>query len=208
MKTPLRHRAALRGRTALRHRTALAAVLLAVPALASCGGFNYQTDQVYTPAAGVDDRSGSVDVLNAVLVSSEDGVATFAGSLVNNSLTTADTFTGITGAGVTATVPRTVIHPGDLVNFATEGQVVVKGDRVVPGNFVDLTFSFANGDAASIHVPVYERSGDYADVPAPAEPTESTKSTAAKAEHTKEKQSEEKQATGDETADADTPAAN
>lgn len=207
MKTPLRHRAALR------RRTALAAVLLAVPALASCGGFNYQTDQVYTPAAGVDDRSGSVDVLNAVLVSSEDGVATFAGSLVNNSLTTADTFTGITGAGVTATVPRTVIHPGDLVNFATEGQVVVKGDRVVPGNFVDLTFSFANGDAASIHVPVYERSGDYADVPAPAEPTESTKSTAAKtehtkAEHTKEKQSEEKQATGDETADADTPAAN
>ena len=66
-------------------RLAIAALLL-VPALASCG-FNAQTDQVYQAAVGINDRSGEVDILNALIVSGEDGSGTFAGTLVNKDTT-------------------------------------------------------------------------------------------------------------------------
>ena len=46
----------------IQRRAAIAALLLA-PALTACG-FNEQTDQVYQPAVGVNDRSDNVYVLN------------------------------------------------------------------------------------------------------------------------------------------------
>jgi len=55
------------------------AVLLAVPALSSCGvNFSAQTDQVYTPAEGALNRDGDVDVLNALIVSDQAGEANSA----------------------------------------------------------------------------------------------------------------------------------
>ena len=58
-----------------------------------------QTDQVYNPAAGVDDRSGSVDVLNALVVSGSDGSGTVIASLVNNDQTHSDSLRSVAGAG-------------------------------------------------------------------------------------------------------------
>jgi hypothetical protein len=66
------------GAVNVRRRLATAALLLAVPALSSCSvSFGAQTDQVYNPSAGVDDRSGSVDVLNALVVSGAAGSGTW-----------------------------------------------------------------------------------------------------------------------------------
>ena len=78
-KRPVDH-----GRTAPRRNLALtiAALLFAVPSLASCG-FNYATDREYSPAAGSNNQDGVVDVLNAVIVSQEDGSGTFITSLSN-----------------------------------------------------------------------------------------------------------------------------
>ena len=45
-----------------RSRALVAAALLVAPALSSCG-FNYATDRVDTPGAGVNDREKSVDVV-------------------------------------------------------------------------------------------------------------------------------------------------
>src|SRR4029453_3813831 len=62
---------------------ALSGAVLAVPALTSCG-FNYATDRPYTPAAGVNNQDGTVDVLGAVIVSGQDDSGTFIPSFSNN----------------------------------------------------------------------------------------------------------------------------
>ena len=54
-------------RSIVRAPVALTATALALT-LSSCG-FEQPTDMVYNPAVGVNDQSGSVDVLNAVIVS-------------------------------------------------------------------------------------------------------------------------------------------
>jgi len=149
-----------------RRRAALAALLLA-PTLAACG-FNVQTDQVYQPAEGVNDRSGQVDILNATVVSGTDGSGTFAGTLVNNSQNDADQLTEVSGEGLDVTLPEPVdIAAGGLVNLADEGTVSVEGEAVVPGGYVTMTFVFANGQSTTVQVPVVVHGGDYADVPLP-----------------------------------------
>lgn len=89
---------------------AAGALALALPALSACSGF--ATDKVYTPAPGANDRSGDVDVLNAVIVATQDGHGTFLASFSNNLDSNAnnefanvdDELTGVTG-DFTATLP-------------------------------------------------------------------------------------------------------
>jgi len=61
---------------------AAGALVLALPTLAACGDF--ATDKVYTPAPGANDRAGDVDVLNAVIVATQDGHGTFLATFSNN----------------------------------------------------------------------------------------------------------------------------
>ncbi|WP_235736694.1 hypothetical protein [Nocardioides alcanivorans] len=61
---------------------AAGALVLALPTLTACGDF--ATDKVYTPAPGANDRAGDVDVLNAVIVATQDGHGTFLASFSNN----------------------------------------------------------------------------------------------------------------------------
>jgi hypothetical protein len=158
----------------VRRKLAVAAVVLAVPALSSCGvNFSAQTDQVYNPAVGVDDRSGSVDVINALIVSGTDGKGTVVATLVNNDQVNDDTLRGVTGAGrdkdlKVTTSGDTTIKAGGLLNLATGGGVAATGKRVVPGNFVTVTFSFDRGQAVTLDVPVVSADNpDYKDVKVP-----------------------------------------
>jgi hypothetical protein len=148
--------------TVRRHRLAAAAVVapLAAVVMSGCGvNFDAQTDQPYNPAAGVDDRSGSVDVLNALIVSGSDGSGAFVATLVNNSQSKGDTLKGLSGVGadtaVKATAPTTTaIAPNGVLNLAASGPVDVTGKRVVAGNFVNLRLSFDNGKAITLKAPV------------------------------------------------------
>ena len=75
----------------VRRSIAVAAAVVAAPVMSSCGvNFDAQTDQVYNPAVGVNDRSGSVDVLNALIVSKAPGSGTVVATLVNNDEERAD----------------------------------------------------------------------------------------------------------------------
>jgi hypothetical protein len=149
-----------------RRRVAVAALLLA-PVLSACG-FNVQTDQVYQPAEGVNNRSGQVDILNALVVSGTDGVGTFAGTLVNNNQTEDDELTSITGDGVQVALADSVTIPAaGLVNLANEGGISVIGKAVNPGGFVTLTFVFNSGQSTQVKMPVVVHAGDYAKVPLP-----------------------------------------
>jgi hypothetical protein len=152
----------------VRRSIAAAALLVAAPMLASCG-FGEQTDQVYNAAAGVDNRSGSVYVLNALIVSGSKGSGTVVASLVNTDEQNGDVLTGITGDGLTVNGPtRTAVPAGVNVNLSTQGSYSASGQRILPGRFVKLTFTFQRAQQVTLDVPVMSASNpDYSDVPLP-----------------------------------------
>ena len=143
-----------------RRRLAVAAVLLVAPGISACGnGFSEQSDQIYNPSAGVDDRSGTVDVLNALIVSGTNGSGTVIASLVNNDQTKADTLRGVTGAGSDSGAKikasgDTTIPAAGLLNLATQAQIEITEQRVVPGSLVEIRFTFARGQAITVRAPV------------------------------------------------------
>lgn len=162
-------------KTHLRRRAAAVAATLLVPVLASCGsGFDYQTDQVYQPSVGVNDRDGEVDVLNAVVVSAVGGSGTLVTSFVNNDVTTADEFVGATGEGLSVPTAAVAIPADALVNLADDKPITLKGESIVIGSFVRLTLSFANAEDVVVNVPVVPHTGDFASVTVegPAAPVE------------------------------------
>ena len=153
------------GAVNVRRRLASAALLLAVPTLTSCTvNFDEQTDKVYNPSVGVDDRSGEVDVLNALIVSGADGSGTICATLVNEDQLRADQLKGVAGQGQDASIKvtpggPTALAPGGLLNLAAQGRVFARGDKVVPGNFVSITFTFQNAKAITVDAPVVDNSG-------------------------------------------------
>ncbi len=156
-----------------RPRLAAAFLVILVPVLGACG-FNEQTDQVYQPAVGVNNRAGVVDVLGAVVVSGTDGTGTFVASLDNKSQTKPATLTGITGSdGIEVTLVKEVeIPPGELVNLADMGVASVTGHAIQAGGFARLTLQFESGETAEVNAPIVPRVAQYSDV-APAIPSSS-----------------------------------
>ena len=158
----------------VRRSIAAAAVVLVVPVLAGCGvNFQAQTDQVYNPAVGVNNRDGQVDVLNALIVSGSDGSGTVVASLANNDEENADTLKSVTGAGKDSSLQvttsgDTTIPAGGLLNLATQSKVFAHGKQITTGSFVDITFNFDKAGAVTVDVPVVSSSNpDYEQVPLP-----------------------------------------
>jgi hypothetical protein len=147
--------------TSTRRRLAAVAMVLLVPALAACG-FGYQTDQVYQPGVGVNNRDGNVDVLGAVVVSSLNGEGTFVASLVNGDDEKDDSLVDMTGEGVEVSLKGPIEVPaGSLVNLADTGAVSVTGDTIQPGKFARLTLTFESGQTTEVNVPVVPYSGEF-----------------------------------------------
>ena len=145
----------------LRSRFAAVAMLLLVPTLAACG-FNEQTDAIYQASTCTNARNGDVWILNATIVSATDGTGTFAGTLVNQTETKTVGLTSVTDA---VGEPAIKVGPSDNVNLARSGELRLKGDDIVPGKFVALTFTFDNGETTTFKVPVVANTDDYAAVP-------------------------------------------
>ena len=167
--------------TSTRRRLAAAALVLLAPLPAACG-FGYQTDKVYQPGVGTDNRSTSVDILASVVVSAEDGSGTYIGTLVNKNQDKAISLTGITGpsdAEVKLTKPVEV-PAGGLVNLADESPISVTGQGVQYGVNLTMTFTFDDGATAKVAVPVVGRDREYASIgPSPsASPSESASPSA------------------------------
>lgn len=147
-------------------RRTLALTLAAVLMLALTGCVKqFATDRPYTQAAGTNSQDAEVDVLNAVIVATEDGSGTFIATLANNSATDAATFEALEGidqAQLTATEfsPMEIPALGAL-NLATDGGVEVTGDFAL-GNFVPVSVQFGNGEQVEMDVPVVTNCGDFA----------------------------------------------
>lgn len=152
--------------TILRRRVAVAALVL-TPVLSSCG-FSQPTDQVYTPGVGVNERSGTVDVLNALIVSGAEGSGTLVATLVNNEQEESNALTEVSAEGLTFDLAGPVeVRQGGTVSLTDEGQISVEGEELTTGSFVEITFTFERGDTVIVEAPIVARRGSYADIPVP-----------------------------------------
>ena len=148
-------------------------MLLLAATTASCG-FDYATDRVYTPADGVNNRDGEVDVLNAVIVWNGEGKGRFLATLVNNSLEAPDKLTAIEGDVETEKVPTAEIPLGGLLNLASTPTPIDVTGEFAEGDIVTVTLDFATADSATLKVPVVAARDQYAEFGTPAEePSES-----------------------------------
>ncbi len=139
-------------------RLVAGALVLALPLLGSCG-FGKATDKVYTPAAGINDRDGDVDVLSAVIIAAQPDSGTFVASLSNNSSEEDAELTGLAGSGEWSDL---TIDPSDLsieipargfVNLVNEDPITVTGDFDA-GQVAEVTLTFDSGDTVTMDVPI------------------------------------------------------
>jgi hypothetical protein len=198
----------------LRRRGALSAavLLLAAPALASCG-FDYATDRVNTIAPGANDRSGDVKVLGAVVIAESDGSGVFVATMTNSSDGSVS-LTNLTGESddgtlaVAGTSQAAIEVPaGGRTSLIEEGGVPLEGDFAV-GDFVAVTLSFDNGQTVTLDTNVVRPCFQYSpeklgelDFP---ESSGETDSATSEAESGEGETGEEGEATGPDAYSCDT----
>lgn len=142
-------------------RLALAAggLLLAVPALASCG-FDYPTERINTVGAGVTDRDAEVDATGLLIVAGQPDSGTLIGTLSNN-VDSDRSLVALTG-GEEGQLEADQRQPIDIpargfVNLATlaeEGDGVTLTGDFDAGDFVTITLSFDNDESVTMEIPV------------------------------------------------------
>ena len=139
------------------------ALLLAAP-LSSCG-FDPATNQVNSNTPGTTHRETSVDVLNAVVVSADEGSGTFIASFVNNSTTESASVEGLSPQGETSAqavdFSPIEVPANALVNLAEDDQgVTVEGDFAA-GDVVPLVVELAGGELVELDVPVVSNCDEF-----------------------------------------------
>ena len=142
----------------------IGALVLAVPGISACG-FNYATDKENTIINGTNYQDGEVDVLNALIVSSEDGSGTFIATLANNSPDEAISFESL-GFGASSTVEVASFSPVEVaphgeVNLADGEQGIKVSGDLAAGQFISLSVGFDNGETADMDVHVVAADDEY-----------------------------------------------
>lgn len=162
----------------------IGSLVLAAPALAACG-MSPATTMIYTPAAGVNDRSTQVDVLNALIVSTDGESGTFVAGLSNGSTSDEATFAGLTGVAGDGTALEftefepIVLPPQGYINLADGVEGVAPGPGTVEsevqpvsridvvgsfdlGEFVQVAVEFGDGTIVDLNVPVVPNNDEFA----------------------------------------------
>jgi hypothetical protein len=152
-----------------RMRLALASgvLLLAVPALASCG-FDYPTDRVNTVGAGVSDRDGTVDVVGALIVAGQSDSGTLIGALASNDEENPISLVSISGgddgalqADAFEPIELSPLGHFNLASLAEEDEGITVSGDFDAGDFVDVTFTFDNDESVSVEIPVMKPCDQY-----------------------------------------------
>ena len=155
----------------LRRTLALTIGAILLLALTGCVK-QFATDRPYTPAAGTNNQDAEVDVLNALIVATEDGSGTFIATFANNNPTeptTLEALEGVDPAQLTASEFSPMeIAAGGALNLATDGGVEVTGEFEL-GDFVPVSVQFGNGEQVEMEVPVVPNCGDYAGLDGPSD---------------------------------------
>jgi len=142
------------------------ALLLTAP-LAACGSAP-ATNRVNTITPGTSDRDGTVDVLNAVIVSAEQGSGVLITTLVNNDNDEGASLDSVAADDETVQVGEfsaISIDPNGFVNLAAEGQegIPVEGE-LAAGDVVPLTLQLSGGQVVQLNVPVVWNCQEFAGI--------------------------------------------
>lgn len=149
-------------RYAVRHPVVIAVSLAAVGwAVSGCGaGFNAQTNQQYQGAEGINNRDGLVYVLNALVVTDEQGNGTFVGTLIDQS-STPDALVSVTATDSQGSAVKTTklsspiaLKSQQAVQLQTDAVVRLNGKAVVAGDILTAIFTFQNASPVEIGIPV------------------------------------------------------
>jgi copper(I)-binding protein len=147
----------------LRRTLAIGTVGLAATVALSACGFNYPTDRINNITSSANYRDGTVNVLNAVVVSKQDDAGTFIATFVNNDPSQSISLASMKGDGTAVAqvdVQPFPIAPSGLVSLAAEGGIPITG-TFHAGGYVTLTLTFDNGESAVIDVPVVADDGQW-----------------------------------------------
>lgn len=158
---------------------AVVTVLLATGCLSN---FDAPTQEPYQPGPGISDREGDVYVINALVVSGEDGSGTLVGSFVNQQPSTdylvemvaSDSSGGELRTSQLPSVssdegsgggeaPRTglTLPSHRAVQLPKDAQLEVSGESVVPGRLVTLEMTFRTGEPVNVEIPVFSEDNSY-----------------------------------------------
>ena len=156
---------------------AAAAAASGVVLLAACGsGFGAQAEQSYQPGDGVDVTSGSIRVLNAIVVAPLEGGDGIVSMTVMNTGSTADQLTSVTAKqGQVETATPAQIAPHQAYAFSADSSPVwtIRNLTAKPGSYVDLTLNFAQAGIVPVTTVVVPATGYYASITAAPAPSDS-----------------------------------
>ncbi len=157
-------------------------VALACVALTGCAAnFGAQTYQQYQPGVGTDDRSQTVFVLNCLVIAKSNGEGTVVGTLINQAKQD-DQLVSVNAVGYksAAISANKLTSPIPLasqvgVKLQTGGAVRLTGPGVVLGDYVTVTFTFAQAAPIMEQIPVTPAgnmsTGMYSGIPVGPPPT-------------------------------------
>lgn len=139
------------------------ALLLTAP-LGACG-FDPATDRINTITVGTSDRDTTVDILNAVIVSADEGSGTFIATLVNNDTEEEATLESLEPVeeGVGNDPDRVESFPGfspvtieadGLVNLAQDDQGIAVQGEFRAGDVVTVDATLSGGQVVRLNIPV------------------------------------------------------
>jgi hypothetical protein len=171
-----------------RIRPVLTPVLLAMSSLVvttgCAAGLNAQTLKPYAPADGVVANSGTIRVLNALVVADPSGTGVVSLTIVNRG-NRDDSLTDLTSPDGTVDLTGTRDLPaGTAVRFGatTEPSATISALKSQAGGTITLRLSFARAKPITLQTVVVAPTGPYADItPGPetpaAAPTDTTTDT-------------------------------
>jgi copper(I)-binding protein len=148
---------------------------LATALVAGCSAnFDAQTNQIYQPAAGSNNRDGDVYVLDALVVTDGTGLGTISAGLVNEG-DRADALVGVSPDSPAGNRVRGMILTNGvdlpslkLVQLSDAGDVILSADKPLNvGGSIEVTFTFRNAAPVTLDLPIVLNSGDFARVPVP-----------------------------------------
>lgn len=153
----------------LRRKIALltGALVFTAPALTACG-FDWATDRENDAVAGTNNRTQDVDVLNAVLVATENGEARLVATFSNNVQDAPVEVTGVSAGEGSESVEIEGFKPIEIAKYGMaapskdDPEILVTGDDVVRGGHVRLVFDFSTGTSAMVNVQVMPAWEEYA----------------------------------------------
>ena len=150
--------------------------VIAIALVAGCSSsFKAQTEQIYQPAIGSDNREGDVYVLDALVVSDGTGLGTIAAGLVNEVVRRGDALVGVRADSPAGNQVRGMILTQQvrlpslqLVQLADSGDVILSANKPLDvGGSITVTFTFRNAAPITLDLPIVKNTGDFAHVPVP-----------------------------------------